>query len=205
MRAWRATWAEDGVTARRVGRTVSGHQPNAQARATRWSTLACESGWRRRDPVNGHKPLKNCQAACKPFSRKIRNTAIRRAAGDNARGHGERVLLRLFRRGLLDAVADQGAEEEQQAVVPMEGPGQAQAGRGRNPLLVLWEQGAKSGRMMPTRPPMAIDQIFTGPSESRPWLRARATARHVCGRRGRETVGAQHATRRAPEPGSRVP
>ena len=60
-----------------------------------------------------------------------------RAAGDDPRGHRVGVFLGILGRLLLDGMADQRAEEEQQAVAPREGPGKADPGCRRDPLLLL--------------------------------------------------------------------
>ena len=74
-----------------------------------------------------------------PFSQKTKTTAHQRTAGNDARGHGKRVLFGLLGRYSGIAVAKDRAEEEQQAVVPVEGPRQANAGGRRNPFLILGE------------------------------------------------------------------
>ena len=60
---------------------------------------------------------------------KDQDDAHERAAGDDAGCDREQVFLALLRVPLLPALPDQGAEEEKQAVEPLEHPGQSDARR----------------------------------------------------------------------------
>src|SRR5207247_11482490 len=61
-------------------------------------------------------------------------------ARDPARGDGERELLRQSRMARLQPPADEGADEEEQTVVPVEGPRQPDARGRRDPALLLRKQ-----------------------------------------------------------------
>ena len=75
---------------------------------------------------------------------------------------GKGVLFGLLWAAVFEAVADHRADEEQQTQVPLERPRQAESGGRRNPVFDTSERRfARSGRMMPTRPPITMDQTFT--------------------------------------------
>ena len=57
---------------------------------------------------------------------------------------GNRYSSQCFGVPLLPAVADHGAEEEEQAVEPVEDPGQADARRRGDPLLLLGKQAGEN-------------------------------------------------------------